>query len=165
MITIKKKAFKELYDVACESWQKKFDNEFKSNVFSDEIYIEESFIQEMKSALADEKQKKIFNKLFKDLCKKLGEKEFTLKDFPNKRILACAKIDQIQRFFNNKWKPDFGNSNQNKYYPYFKISSGGLVLDSVYVNDWFCFGQVAYYKSLEIAEHVGKSFNIIYSDY
>ncbi len=178
MITVKKKAFKELYGVACESWQKKFDNEFKSNVFSDEIYIEESFVQEMKSALADEKQKRIFNKLFKDLiddnvlgvktykdvCKKLGEKEVTLKDFPNKRILAYTKIDQIQRFFNGKWKPDFSNSSQNKYYPYFKMDSGGLVLSDVINDFWTCDGLVAYYKSSEIAEHVGNNFNTIYSD-
>jgi hypothetical protein len=129
MVEIKKSEFKKLYDVACESWKAKFDEKFKSQMFSDNLEIEESFISEMRKACTKE-QLHIFNKIFKDstadilsvktyseVCKHLKEKEYTLEDFKMfdfkdaTRLLAELKIQQLERFFNQG-----GYDNDGKFY-------------------------------------------------
>jgi len=179
MITIKRTEFKELYNLACKNWKDKFNEMFKYSIFDETLDFEESFIKEMYKACTKEQIpvfEKIFKKYLKDItdsdvlsvttykevCKRLKEKEYSGE---NKRINTFAKIDQIQRFYNNGWTPDFSDSNQYKYYPYFEYKKGsGLVFRGALFSSSFCSGLVAYFKSEEIAKHVGKHFANIYND-
>jgi hypothetical protein len=183
MVKIKKSEFKKLYDVACESWKAKFDEKFKSQMFSNNLEIEESFISEMRKACTKD-QLPIFNKIFKDnkvdvlsvktyseVCKHLKEKEYTLEDFKMfdskdaTRLLAKLKIQQLEKFFNQGWTPNWKNQSEYKYYPYFSInSSGGLVFLSYGYFDSGFAGRAGFFKSSEIATHVGKNFIDIYND-
>lgn len=108
---------------------------------------------------------------YKDVCKYLKEKELTFKDFAkfsgsiedNEKLLAFAKIKQLEKFFNQDWIKDWSNKSQYKWYPYFTINvSGCLVfLDCTYYSD-SCIGQVGFYQSKEVTKHIGTYFVDIY---
>ena len=80
---------------------------------------------------------------------------------------AAASLSIIAEALNEGWKPDWTNSSQGKYYPWFKMSSGsGLSFrgyDSYFsgsgVGSRLCF------KSKELAEYAGKQFISIYQDF
>lgn len=182
MIQIKKTNFKPLYDLACFGWKTKFDEFLKKYIFSDIVEFEESFIEEIRSA-CDPKQLKVFNSIFKDyigedlfevttykeVCKRLKEKELTIKDFSHLpeymriKALAQAQIQQLAKLFNGNWAIDWSNRNQYKYYPYFEYKvSGGWVCDDCSFRYCHSFGEVAFYKDSKTAEFVGKTFIEIY---
>lgn len=183
MITIKKSTFKELYDLACEGWKKKFDEKFKSNVFSEDLSFEENFIIEMQNACNAE-QLPVFLKIFKkflpedlfskiksytDVCKALGIKELTEKDFKSfgedaRKLLAFHKIKNIERALNGDWKADLKDPNQSKYCPYFRVDSGGLVFYVSGHTDSYFYGSAGLYKDSKTAEFVGRTFASIYQD-
>ena len=75
------------------------------------------------------------------------------------------KIKQIEKFFNEEWTPTWKNQNEYKYYPYFYIGSdGGLVYHTyLYYGSGFD-GGCAFYKTKELAIHVGKNFLKEYKD-
>lgn len=183
MIKIKKDNFKELYDIACENWKSKFDELFKNSLFSDTLEFKEEFTEEMKKA-CNKDQLKVFLKVFKDyksddifsvntyskICKELKEEEYTenhVSGLPKeykKKQLAFLKLQQISKFFNKNWTPDFSNKSEYKYYPYFEYKASGLVFSSSGCSS-YCFSvQVAFYKTEEISNFVGKTFIDIYED-
>jgi hypothetical protein len=72
----------------------------------------------------------------------------------------------ICRVLNEGWSPDWNNSSEYKYYPWFKMSGLGLSYDGygfthsdTYVGSSPCF------KSSELAEYAGKQFISIYKDF
>ncbi len=80
---------------------------------------------------------------------------------------AFAKITLIAKVLNEGWQPDWSNTNQYKYYPFFKHQSGfGLSFD-VYVR-WcsgtYCGSRLCF-KSAELAEYAGKQFADIYNTF
>lgn len=184
MVKIEKTEFKKLYDKACDSWKKKFDEKFKTQVFSQDLEFEETFLEEMEKA-CDPNQLGIFRTIFKKflkedlftkiktysgVCKELGIKELTLKDFKvfgedASKMLAFHKIKNLERLFNGDWKANLKDSNQNKYYPYFTInSSGGLVFGG---SDCYASGfggGAGLYKNAKTADFIGKNFTDVYED-
>lgn len=80
---------------------------------------------------------------------------------------AFAKITLIAKALNEGWQPDWANTNQYKYYPFFKHQSGfGLSYD-VY-GDWNAdttCGSRLCFKSAELAEYAGKQFADIYNTF
>ena len=180
-IIVKKADFKKLYDMACKNWKPKLDDKLKTFLFSEYIEFENSFIEEMQKACTKE-QLVVFKKIFKEyklvnlfdtttysqVCKELGEKEFTIKDFKDfpkylqENQLAYIQIKQVEKYFNGTWIINWLDSNQYKYYPYFKNTSSGLVLYGCHCYDWFSHGLVAYYRDEETAKHVGTHFKHIY---
>lgn len=114
-------------------------------------------------------------KTYEDAGKELGcdpndelsDDEMMLNGFsPDELILRKIKV--ITKALNEGWKPDWNNNDQPKYYPYFKMSSGGFVFYDTYYD---CSAASAGYasrlcfKSRELAEYAGKQFQKLYSDY
>lgn len=112
-------------------------------------------------------------KTYSDVCKELGESEFTEADFENvgedysRKLLAFARIKQIEKYFKQRWIPAVENKANHEFYPLFKVSkSNRIVFNIVYSR---CAGahsgaEVACYKSGAIADHVAANFLDIYKD-
>jgi hypothetical protein len=68
-------------------------------------------------------------KTFEDACKKLGLDPLSLPALTGeflKPIIAAYKLMVIYKAVNDGWVPDWGNDNQNKYYPWFWVLSSGF---------------------------------------
>lgn len=83
------------------------------------------------------------------------------------KVYNQIKIHNIQKVFNNGWSPDFNNSTECKYYPWFEYKSCGW---SFYDFDYHYTRShcpAAYYKSEEIVEYIisVKEFENIYIEY
>lgn len=109
-------------------------------------------------------------KTFKQACKALGIPD-TLPDVSalpkdqQKAITAHYQLIIIAQALNGGWKPDWNDSNQWKYYPYFDMRNG------------FSFGNVGHHYRLsvvgsrlcfeteEMAEYAGTQFLKLYKDY
>lgn len=182
MIKISKSSFKELYDVACETWQTKFNEKFSKFNFTDYIEFEENFLEEMKQACSSE-QLLIFNKIFKEhlpkspfegikdyksFCKISGKEELKESDFKksdnSKKTLTQAKITQFEDYFNNGEKLDWNNKSQAKWYPWYETGSGSLWFVGCHDRDYRFAGAAGYFKSQEIAKFVGETFIDVYKD-
>lgn len=93
---------------------------------------------------------------YKEVCKRLNKDQ---EDCPYK------VIKDIETYFNEDWKPNWKNTSEYKYYPYFSIGSGGELVCNSYSYDYSCFnGVVAFYKTSEIATFVGKNFTKEYQN-
>jgi hypothetical protein len=107
---------------------------------------------------------------YSEVCRRLGEKEITLKDFKQfddilaNKLLNFAKIQQLSKYFNQGWIPNWKDSNEYKWYPYFNDSGGGFVFDYSYCHCYAFSGSVAYYKTKEISNHIGKYFPDFYKN-
>lgn len=94
-------------------------------------------------------------KTYNDVCKYLNESCETS---------PYLQIKQIEKLFNGNWVKDFSKKQKN-WYPYFiydKVSGCLGFYDSfVFASDFD--GQVAFYKSEQISNFVGKTFEYIYN--
>ena len=83
--------------------------------------------------------------------------------------VAYKQVKEIAKAFNEGWVPDWTNSSQGKYYPWFKMGSpsgggfsfldfGNWCTDSI-VGSLLCF------KSSDLAKHAGQLFESIYKDF
>ena len=106
---------------------------------------------------------------YSDVCKELGESEFTEADFDNvgndysQKLLDFAKIQQISKLFNGDWKPNWKDSNERKWFPYFEIkASGGFGFSFSGYHDYYTFSAVAFYKDQKTSDFIGKKFSDIY---
>lgn len=183
MITIKKKDFNDLYQLACSDWKSKFRKKFEDSFFTDELEFDENFLYEMQAACND-KQIVVFNKIFKEfvkdtvdlfkittysaVCKALKESELTEKDFKHlpeymrTKSLNQAKINQLERLFNGNWKADWKNYNQSKWYCYLTDYGSGLVAIGVYCCASGFDGYPGYFKDQKTAQHILDNFVDIY---
>ncbi len=108
---------------------------------------------------------------YSDVCEELGIKELTEENFnflpieERQKQLGYHKITNIEKLFNGKWVKNWGNTSQNKYYPYFTKDdrSGYLVFDGSVSNGSFATGMVAVFKDEETSTFVGKLFIDIYN--
>jgi hypothetical protein len=80
-----------------------------------------------------------------------------------KYIRACYLIDKITKAINGKWKPDFSDPNQKKFYCWFKYKpdSSGFVFDFAYDNSdytiLYCGARLCF-ETREQCEHFGTHF-------
>ena len=82
--------------------------------------------------------------------------------------VAYKQVKEIVKAFNEGWTPDWTNSNEGKYYPWFKMGSpsgGGFSYDvcdgwaaGSYVGSRLCF------KNSDLAKHAANLFLDIYKD-
>jgi hypothetical protein len=105
----------------------------------------------------------------------LAELQITPRDFAQQCTglsadeIAYRKVKYIVQVFNEGWTPDWSNSNEYKYVPYFKMGSppgGGFSCGACgfwgtasNVGSRLCF------KSSDLAKHAGKLFETIYKDF
>lgn len=79
---------------------------------------------------------------------------------------AMAKLQVITTALNEGWKPDWTNSGEYKWYPYFKKSGSGLSFDGAVL--WYTFttvGSRLCFKSRELAEYAAEQFKDIYTEF
>lgn len=107
---------------------------------------------------------------YKDVCRELGEKQYSIHDFLfipeeyREKQLATIQLNQLGKLFNGDWIIDWLNTTQYKWLPYFKKDAGsaGLVCyGSDYFNTAYRAG-VVYFKSEKLSNYIGKQFINIY---
>jgi len=110
-------------------------------------------------------------KSFEDACQKLGIDSTLLPSIPldefTKPIVASYKLMIIYKAINNGWKPNWCDSNQYKYYPWFDLSSGFGFAASSFVYDYSitAVGSHLCTDTLEKALYIAKQFEAEYNDY
>lgn len=79
---------------------------------------------------------------------------------------AFAQMSLIRRVLNEGWAPDWTNSSEIKYYPWFTMSGVGL---SCYVYGNSCAGSGVgsrlCFKTKDLAIYAGKQFTSIYEKF
>lgn len=110
-------------------------------------------------------------KTFEDAMNATGRKE--MPDFSSfqkdmrKHFEALFKMVVIVEALNEGWKPDWGNYNECKYYPWFEMSPSSFafcVSGYGYVYASAGSGSRLKLKSRELAEYCGKQFKDIWKD-
>lgn len=89
----------------------------------------------------------------------LGKDALSLKSYPKLIIIARA--------LNEGWEPNWNDTSQYKYYPYFDMRSGAG-FSAVFCGDWVAcsvFGSRLCFKTEELAKYAGKQFESIYKDF
>jgi hypothetical protein len=115
-------------------------------------------------------------KTFEDACKKENidpEKlpdVFMIPESFRKAIINCYKLFIIFKAINNGWIPDWNNSNQFKYYPWFKVLSSGSGFDfsnshSYYAGTATAVGSRLCTDTSEKAIYIGKQFGDEYAEF
>ncbi len=113
-------------------------------------------------------------KTFEQACKTNGVKPADVLPYkPSKNLTpdqvsqnGYAKLIQIARAINGKWKPDFDNSNQWKYYPWMRKNSDGFSF-YVYVS-YFTYSLVGSrlcFENRKKCEYAAKTFRKEYNEY
>lgn len=103
---------------------------------------------------------------YSEICRRLGEKEI-LNDFhflhkdDREVVWNRARMAQIERYLNEGWIPDFSNSDEPKYYCWYEYKKGSLVFAYAASRCFRFLGEVAFFKTKEIAEFVAKHFSDI----
>ncbi len=125
---------------------------------------------------APEKKKDIFERLqtYEDCCIELNiDPQAQLPyDKPMNdveiSINAYAKLIVICKAFNEGWIPDWNNSNEAKWYPWFQKNSSSFGFSFTGYGSWYSctsVGSRLCLKTKTITEHVGKKFEKIYNEY
>ena len=126
-------------------------------------------------------------KTYEDACKVLEidpENQPDVSDCENedvKSILAYHKLIIICRALNEGWKPDWTNTSEYKYYPWFQFKQGVLFGGHAYSGafaGFVCsytsyaaslayasFGSRLCFKTSELAKYAGVQFGEIWNDY
>jgi len=83
-------------------------------------------------------------------------------------LLNYQGVIIITKALNEGWTPNWNDTNERKWYPWFRILSSGLVFDGTYyaygytdtsVGSHLCF------KNEELSTYAGKQFTEIYKNY
>lgn len=183
---ISKEEFLKLYNIACGDWQKKFNNKFKDQIFSDGLDFDDAFLLEMQKACTDP-QLVVFKQIFKgfikasvmdrvqglsDIYKELGQSRESIVRYANpiskeeKSQNALALMQSISKVYNEGEEIDFSNPKQRKYYNWFQRNADGRWVLCVVCYYYGCafapFG--CYFASEEKARDVAKKFDEVYQD-
>jgi hypothetical protein len=115
-------------------------------------------------------------KSFEDACRELGIDPAgvlvltsNVKEVQEnfKAIAAFTKLTIIAKALNQGWTPDWSNSSQYKYYPWFEWKSG-FGFSSAFYGCWGTYtfvGSRLCFNSEELAKYAGTQFEDIYQDF
>lgn len=80
---------------------------------------------------------------------------------------AAAKLMTITMALNEGWRPDWNNSDQYKYWPWFNMKSGfGFSFtDYVFWGTGTHVGSRLCFKSEELSDYAGRQFKNIYEEW
>jgi hypothetical protein len=111
-------------------------------------------------------------KTFEDACQKLGLDPANLPrgtiDEFEKPVIALFKLLIVFKAINNGWRPDWNNSNQYKYYPWFGVFSSGFGFS---LSHYICtytgasVGSRLCTDTSEKALYMAEQFKDLYQDY
>lgn len=89
----------------------------------------------------------------------------TKETLPDESAYMLLKL--LCKSLNEGWTPDWNNSNEGKYYPYFYMggSSGFRFNVCAYWYSYSFVGSRLCFKSRELAEYAGKQFTDIYKQF
>jgi len=113
-------------------------------------------------------------KSYEDACAKLGIDPLKLPDVSNipeefaKPIIAAYKIMIIFKAINNGWTPDWSDSNQWKYFPWYGVLSSGFGFDRTnysYAGANTFVGSRLCTDSSEKALYIARTFEVEYKDF
>jgi hypothetical protein len=118
----------------------------------------------------DSLKKKSFNEIltFEDACEVLDiDPDSVVNDMDTTDEAAYKKLKVVSKAINQGWTPDWSNTNQQKWFPYFNLSSGFGFSDVFYdygitdadVGSRLCFETKAQ------AKHAGTQFLQIYKEF
>lgn len=81
--------------------------------------------------------------------------------------IAYKKLKLIAKSINEDWTPNWNDSNEYKYYPYFDMRENVGFSGSLYLcwNTFSHVGSRLCFKTKELAEYSGKQFISIYKDF
>lgn len=83
-----------------------------------------------------------------------------------KAVLAYYKLIIIARALNEGWEPNWDDSNEYKYYPWFRLSGSGFSVSYYDYSDAITYvGSRLCFKTKELALYAGKQFEELYKDY
>jgi len=117
-------------------------------------------------------------KTFEGACKVLGHDPQKVlpkvTGFPKahqKAIIATAKlfiINEALNFIDNgkkKWVPDWDNTSEGKYYPWFWLDKPGFRLDDCYYgSSGTTVGARLVYRTRDLAKYAATQFEALYKD-
>ncbi len=107
-------------------------------------------------------------KTFEDACLEVGEVSTSdrfSQGSPDDN--AYQKLKVIVRALNEGWKPNWDNSSQYKWYPWFYLNSAGFRFDGSlygYSASHSSGGSRLCFSSEALATYAGKKFEYIYKD-
>lgn len=108
-------------------------------------------------------------KTFEDACNEMGINPDELtSSFDTRDERAYKKLKVIIKVINEGWEPDWSNSSEAKWYPWFAARPSGFGFSSSDYGGWFTFtycGSRLCLSSKEKAEYVGKQFVDIYNEF
>ena len=129
------------------------------------------FKEELEEAFGKESFRKLNwkdIKTFEDACKALDiDPDAVCCDVDTSDEVAYKMLKVIVLAINNGWKPDWSNTNQRKWYPWFNLSSGFGFDASDYVYDYSItyVGSRLCFESEEKSDYAGKQFLEIYRQF
>ena len=112
-------------------------------------------------------------KSFEDACKALGiepnlPEVSNLPEDMQKPTVAAYKLMIIYKAINNGWKPDWSNSDEYKYFPWFRVLSSGFGFVVSFCDYDFTdttVGSRLCTDSSEKALYIARQFEQEYKDY
>jgi hypothetical protein len=153
-ITIDKETAKRLFKESPEWFQKELTESFGADTFKDKVF----------EAI----------KTFKDACDLTGEDPNnpnfytgTSDEIAYKKLKVVSKAINWDANLNKPWEPNWDNSDQYKYWPYFSMGSSGfgfssssydLTYTDTSVGSHLCF------ESREQSNYAGQQFSDLYKD-
>jgi hypothetical protein len=106
-------------------------------------------------------------KTYGDACEVLGiSSEIIGYDELSEDEVAYIKLKVVIKALNEGWKPNWDNSNEPKYYPWFYMNKPGFRLDSVFgCYDSSGVGSRLCFQKQEVAEYAAKQFFDLYKTF
>ena len=83
-------------------------------------------------------------------------------------LQAYTQLIVIADALNEGWVPNWNDGNEYKWYPWFKYNGWGFGFSGTgfgYTFTHACLGSRLVFKSQELAEHAGRTFESIYNDF
>lgn len=116
-------------------------------------------------------------KTWESVCEKLNISPDLLPDVSlleekdRKNVIAYYKLTKVAEALNDGWVPDWSNSDEYKYYPYFDMNpegGSGFSFFGTFYTGWFATGVVGSrlcYRTRALAKHAGEVFIDLYRDF
>lgn len=130
----------------------------------------------MDNSVTTDTQKPIIERVksYEDACEVLGlnpkDLQVQVSGFGTdaRAIIAHSRLIVIARALNERWTPDWSDSNEPKYYPYFEHNkNAGFGFSYTFYDFWYsvtCVGSRLCFKTSELAEYAGKQFIDLYNE-